>query len=418
MTRRKPLARNETGEKKEVTVLSPAEELEMIRQRLAELERGQRLGLVWRDIPEDVETRLRDEIPVLVHEKELDVPGFLPSDQAHILIEGDNLHALHVLQATHRGKVDVIYIDPPYNTKNREFIYNDTRIDEENKWRHSSWLSFMEKRLVLARELLSDGGVIFISIDDNEQARLRLLGDSIFGEKSFTGTFVWEKKRKASNLDGSIRGITEYVHCYSKGAPRPIVHPSDEVEDAKPYPFYNSGNGRAELIFPANMSFVSLEDGTYGPAEFPDRKTIVQLLDKVVIRGGKNVGSFRLKGEWRYSQTTLDSLIAYGEEIQFKGDKFKPYWINRDEGRVKKMKTLLTSDTYAIGTNEDATEELGMLLGRTPFKYPKPVSLIEALVTAGSHGRKDAVVLDFFAGSGTTLHAVVQANRADGGSRS
>ena len=109
--------------------------------------------------------------------------------------------------------------------------------------------------------------------------------------------------------------------------------------------------------------------------------------------------------------------MTRGEEIQFKGDKFKPYWINRDDSRVKKMKTLLNSETYSVGTNEDATDELDQLVGNTEFQYPKPVSLIEALVLAGTHGKKDSIVLDFFAGSGTTLHAVANANLFDGGSR-
>jgi adenine-specific DNA-methyltransferase len=180
MTQRAPLARNESGEK---------------------------LGLVWRDIPEDVEILLRDEIPVLIHEKELDVPGAIPSDQAHILIEGDNLHALHVLQATHRGKVDVIYIDPPYNTGN-EFRYNDKIIDKENPWRHSAWLSFMSKRLSLARELLAESGVIVISIDDNEQARLRLLCDEVFGASNFVVSAPTVMNLKGNQINSALLGPT------------------------------------------------------------------------------------------------------------------------------------------------------------------------------------------------------------------
>lgn len=177
--RSKPLVRNETSDTSDMPALSPGEELEKIRQRLAELERGQKLGLVWRDIPEDVETRLRDEMPVLIHEKDLDVPGALPNDQAHILIEGDNLHALHVLQATHRGSVDVIYIDPPYNTGDSDWKYNNKFVSSDDPYFHSQWLSFMDKRLNLAKDLLTENGVMIVTIDEHEVHRLALLLEKV-----------------------------------------------------------------------------------------------------------------------------------------------------------------------------------------------------------------------------------------------
>lgn len=133
------------------------------------LRKQKKYGLVWEDKPENVEERLREEHPVLVEDTskaiistEADVPN-------HILIEGDNLEALTALAYTHEGKIDVIYIDPPYNTGNKDFIYNDSFVDKEDSYRHSKWLSFMSKRLRIAKQLLSDKGVIFISIDDNEQ---------------------------------------------------------------------------------------------------------------------------------------------------------------------------------------------------------------------------------------------------------
>ena len=282
-------------ESKTPTADELAVEVVALRERVAELEAGAKLGLNWREIPEDVEILLAEQVPIFTHIKSLDVKGANPGPSAHLLIEGDNLHALYTLQATHKGRVDVIYIDPPYNT-GKEFMYNDKLIDKENRWRHSAWLSFMEKRLVLALDLLADAGVIFVSIDDNEVARLRLLCDTIFGEKAFIGMFIWEKKRKASNLDGSIRGITEYVMCYARGGARPLVHPSDEVEDAKPYPFYNTGNTRGILKFPIGMDFTKLADGVYQPGKYPDKKTLVTLLDKVTIKNGHNLDPFRLEG--------------------------------------------------------------------------------------------------------------------------
>ena len=156
------------------------------------LRKQKKYGLVWEDKPEDVEERLRDELPVLIE----DTTKAIISDDAdapnHILIEGDNLEALTSLTYTHEGIIDVIYIDPPYNTGNKDFVYNDHIVDKEDSYRHSKWLSFMSKRLRIAKQLLSDRGVIFISIDDNEQAQLKLLCDNpdLFGTTNFLGQLI------------------------------------------------------------------------------------------------------------------------------------------------------------------------------------------------------------------------------------
>ena len=190
-------------------------ELLSLRKRLADLETQRDLGLTWRQIPEAVEEKLVSEIPVLVYEPSLDIPGSIPSVSPHVLIEGDNLHALHVLQATHRGQVDAIYIDPPYNTGN-EFRYNDKIIDKENPWRHSAWLSFMSKRLSLARELLTESGVIVISIDDNEHARLRLLCDEVFGASNFVVSAPTVMNLKGNQDQLGFAGTHEYTIVYAR----------------------------------------------------------------------------------------------------------------------------------------------------------------------------------------------------------
>jgi adenine-specific DNA-methyltransferase len=390
-------------------------ELEAIRRRLAELESSQGFGLVWRSIPEAVESLLRDEVPVLIPEPALSVVGKIPSDQSHVLIEGDNLHALHVLQATHLGAVDVIYIDPPYN-RGKDLIYNDSMIDKADPFRHSKWLSFMAKRLELAWRLLSESGVMFISIDDNSQAQLKLLCDKLFGPDCFVANFVWVKKRKASNLDKSVRSITEYVLCYAK-SDSALIHPSDIVEADKPYPFYNSGNKRKTLDFPKGMRFSSIENQTIKPQVFSAKKTHVRLMNRVEIKNGVAQGPFTLEGEWRYSQDALNEMIRSGEEIIFKGVDFKPYFINKSTDRFKMMKTLLSMETYDIGTNEDGNQQIFDLIGNNVFEYPKPLSLITNLLSAVSTKSPSPVILDFFAGSGTTLHAVAQLNAADNGTR-
>ena len=141
-------------------------------------------GLVWEEKPEDVEEQLRSMLPVFKEVKERAIISEDKDAPNHILIEGDNLHALTALSYTHEGKIDVIYIDPPYNTGNKDFIYNDAYVDKEDTYRHSKWLSFMDKRLRLAKKLLSEKGVIFISIDDNELSQLKLLCDEVFGENN------------------------------------------------------------------------------------------------------------------------------------------------------------------------------------------------------------------------------------------
>src|SRR5699024_7242816 len=134
----------------------------------------------------------------------------------HLLIEGDNLHALKTMQYTHKNKIDVIYIDPPYNTGNTDFVYNDKFVDNEDSWRHSKWLSFMNKRLRLARELMTDEGVIFISIDDNEYAQLKLLCDQIFGEENFVANMVWKSRSSLQYSEPLISSQTEYILVYTK----------------------------------------------------------------------------------------------------------------------------------------------------------------------------------------------------------
>ena len=170
-------------------------------------------GLVWEDKPENVEEQLRSMLPVFKEVKERAIVADNPEAPNHILIEGDNLHALTALSYTHAGKVDVIYIDPPYNTGNKDFIYNDSYVDKEDTYRHSKWLSFMDKRLRLAKKLLSDKGVIFISIDDNEQAQLKLLCDEILGSNSFLGTLI-QDKLNSKNDTKNIQRNHEYIHVY------------------------------------------------------------------------------------------------------------------------------------------------------------------------------------------------------------
>ena len=173
------------------------------------LRKQKKYGLVWEDKPEGVEERLREELPMLIEGTDTDAPN-------HILIEGDNLEALTALAYTHEGNIDVIYIDPPYNTGNKDFVYNDKFVDSEDSYRHSKWLSFMNKRLRIAKQLLSDKGVIFISIDDNEHAQLKLLCDEVFGLNNLCGNIIWRKKSGGGQTDAFFVTEHEYILVYRK----------------------------------------------------------------------------------------------------------------------------------------------------------------------------------------------------------
>lgn len=181
------------------------------KSELIKLLRSQKkYGLVWEEKPEDAEQRMVNEQPVLVEVPERAIISDDAEAPNHILIEGDNLEALTALSYTHAGKIDVIYLDPPYNTGNKDFIYNDSFVDKEDGYRHSKWLTFMNKRLKIAKNLLSDKGVIFISIDDNEQAPLKMLCDEVFGNINLCGQLIWRKKSGGGQTD--IYFVTEHEY--------------------------------------------------------------------------------------------------------------------------------------------------------------------------------------------------------------
>ena len=166
-------------------------------ENLLRLVNGKRYGLVWEEHAELVDEKMRTEIPVFVEDETKKIVGNPDSQDYNFLLEGDNLHSLHLLQKTHAGKIDVIYIDPPYNTGNKDFIYNDKIVDKNDTFSHSKWLSFMERRLRIARDLLSPEGVIFVSIGDDENATLKLLMDEIFGKDNYLNQISVKTKQAA-----------------------------------------------------------------------------------------------------------------------------------------------------------------------------------------------------------------------------
>ena len=217
-----------TEEEYKIKIEELQKEIEILKKKQTEKIKAERYGLNWIDVPEAFEKESENKIPVLKEVKDKAVKND-DGKPTHILIEGDNYHALKCLNYTHAGKIDVIYIDPPYNTGSDGFIYKDARfleqfpdgttIPKEHSLRHSTWLSFMNKRLKLAKNLLSEKGVIFISIDDNEQANLKLLCDQIFGESLFLGNIDWESKTKSQNTKTAFDKLqpkVEHILVYSK----------------------------------------------------------------------------------------------------------------------------------------------------------------------------------------------------------
>lgn len=385
------------------------------RAALLELAATKRYGLVWEEREEAVEERLREELPVLVEDKDLALLDGGKDAPIHILIEGDNLEALTTLSYTHEGKVDVIYIDPPYNTGNKDFVYNDSFVDSEDSYRHSKWLSFMSKRLRIAKRLLSDRGVIFISIDDNEQANLKLLCDEVFGERNFVTNYVWQSTA-GSNTGTDIITVTEYVMLYCKNRNSVIFDGQEISEDAFPYSDeYEETRGKYAL----DKMDRRRVGGHYSEAlNFP-----IQCPDGTMRWPGG--GNERSDEGWNYLWSA--TKVKWGQEndfIVFKNGKDGWNIYNKRYSRIDNtgktidrttpFRNLITSDLF---NTAQGTAEITSIFGIRMFDFPKPSNLIKYLLTTIVRTHKSSTILDFFAGSGTTLHAVMQLNKEDGGKR-
>lgn len=355
-------------------------------------------GLVWEDKPEDVEERLRDELPVLHEVKDRFIDSDAPDAPNHILIEGDNLEALTTLSYTHEGKIDVIYIDPPYNTGNKDFVYNDSFVDSEDSYRHSKWLSFMNKRLKIAKQLLSDKGVIFISIDDNEQAQLKILCDEVFGCDNFTGNVIWEKT-DSPRMD--VKGFTvrhDYILVYQKSdfvlkriMPDEVPEHYNKIDD----------KGQRYYLKPLRLMGGHKSDSLYYGIKAPDGTMVYPM---------ETNGD---KGCWRWSKTKYEDEIDRIEWINGKKGWSANYRIYAENMTPTPANTVWTFDK--VGSTRTAKTELSNIVQQFIFSYPKPSSLISFIEKIASES--DSSILDFFAGSGTTLHATMQLNAEDGGHR-
>lgn len=367
-------------------------------------------GLVWEDKPEAIEERLRTELPVLKEVKSKAIISDNADAPNHIIIEGDNLESLTTLAYTHEGKIDVIYIDPPYNTGNKDFVYNDSYVDSEDSYRHSKWLSFMSKRLRIAKKLLSDRGVIFISIDDNEQANLKLLCDENFGSQNFIASYFWKRTSTPPALSYKVRRKLEYVLCYQKTDISQRTFAQGYV-DGGDVPLLNNGNPLGTLVFPKGSVKFGLPDGIYTKKS----SYKISLLDDVVVVNGTNENDFRASGHFKWGQSNLNKEISEGTYFLIKSAQFSPRF--QKMKKATKVPSNIIDEEVGVGTNEDAQKTLRDFNLEAVFDYAKPHTLISFLIRMPFWEEKEITVLDFFAGSGTTLHATMTLNAKDEGKR-
>ena len=366
-------------------------------------------GLVWEDKPEEVEERLRTELPVLVEDKDRALTAAGPDTPNHILIEGDNLEALATLAYTHAGKIDVIYIDPPYNTGNKDFVYNDSYVDSEDSYRHSKWLSFMSRRLKIAKKLLSDRGVIFISIDDNEQANLKLLCDEILGFSCFISTIIWRKQGGGKSDSKYLANNTEYVLCYGKNPEKfQTQAPDDSIFNKV------DENGRRYRLMSLDFGSLSYHKSLDYPIELPNGIVCYPGGSKEKWEARQN-GNFSTKDwTWRVSPKEYQKRLSEGI-IEFTQNKRTGQWKVQERLYLDTREGGLFENLLTDFTNRTANNEIQSIFGDRAFAYPKPTILIKFLLNLIR--KQNITVLDFFAGSGTTLHAVMQLNAEDGGKR-
>ncbi len=407
---------------------------------------SKKYGLVWEKHEEAVDVKMKDNIPVFTEVMDKEICTDV-NDNYNFLLEGDNLHCLRLLEKTHRGKIDVIYIDPPYNTGSKDFKYNDNFVDRLDGYRHSKWLSFMEQRLVIAEKLLSDKGAIFISIDDNEEAPLRMLCDEIFGEECFVANISWQRTYSPRNDSKGLSSEVEHILLYSGNIvwnpnklertekmdsiykspdndPKPWTSSSVTAPDAVAhqgmvYGIQHPFSG--EIMYPTMGRHWALGQeqmlenmnvwAKYKLVEIDDTEKRASLcgISADAVRGGilaimldepledarKKAQSVLEKGNWPYFYFTNKG----------KGGMRRKTYLEETDGR---MPTNLWS-FEEVGHTDGAKKELKAIFdGNIPFDTPKPIALLERIIHIASS--PESIVLDFFAGSGTTAHAVLTYN--------
>lgn len=386
-------------------------------------------GLNWEVHTENVEMKMDTHIPIFNEVKSKEILE-VENGKFNFLLEGDNLHSLKLLEKTHLENIDIVYIDPPYNTGSKDFTYDDKFIDKNDSYKHSKWLSFMSVRLSIIQRLLADTGVIFISIGEQELANLKLLCDDIFGETNFITIFSRQMKSGGAKGKYYTPNI-DYVITYAKNIQK-LPNFKALLTDKQIATFYNKeqkdGERAGELYGEERLFKASLD-------KRPNQRYYIQCPDgSFAIPPGENFPSNIVEGEiilpqgndkvWKWTYPTYQRELAK-DNIVFKQTKtsglvdengkqskwniYNKLWLSEQAN-----KGVVPSNFITEFENRQSSKELKDL--KLDFTYAKPVNLIKYLIQI-TNQKKDCTVLDCFAGSGTTGHAVLKLNESDGGNR-
>ena len=359
---------------------------------LSDLEKdvnGKKYGLIFEEHREEIDEVLATHTPVLAENSNLFIDN---GGNVNFLVEGDNLASLKLLEKTHRGKIDLIYIDPPYNTLKEGFTYSDTLVDKNDTFRHSKWLSFMKQRMRLAHNLLCGNGVIFISLDDNEVATLRILCDEIFGYQNFVANVIWEKKFSPQNDAKWLSDSHDHILVYAKN--KEEWHPNllsrtDEMDSR----YSNPDNDPRGPWASSDFTVKTASDAYMYPITTPSGRIVIPTASRSWVTSEAN-----------YLELLNDNRIWFGT----KGSnvpRIKTFLSEVQQGTVCKTLWYRTE----VGDTQEGTRDLKNVFGKAgAFTNPKPVRLIERVLDIASSD--NSVILDFFAVSGTTGHAVLKYN--------
>ncbi|WP_322906709.1 site-specific DNA-methyltransferase [Paenibacillus campi] len=384
-------------------------------EKLLQMLNTKKYGLVWEEHAEKVEEEMRTKIPVFVEEKSKKISDNLASDDYNFLLEGDNLHSLYLLEKTHFGKIDVIYIDPPYNTGAKDWKYNNSFVDDTDNFRHSKWISFMQRRLRIAKRLLSARGIIIVAIDHYELANLIELMDEEFGEKNRIGIVSVVHKPEGRNQEKFFGTSNEFALFYAKEKNKASFR--QVLINNNPEDYDKSDNIGAYKL----KNFIRMSDGKYAT-----RDAKPNFWYPIYISKDLSEYSFTEKKDF----FSVYPITSSGIERTWKTlpRSFSKYWdegnieVVENDGRIsifEKQRPNEVIKTHWIKTEYHAyhhgTKVLTELLGEKRFDFPKSVTLIKDILKLTSY--KESIILDFFAGSGTTGQAVVELNKEDDGNR-
>jgi len=358
--------------------------------------------------------------------KDLDFVAPKSSDNGNLIIEGDNLIALKALLPQYANRIDCIYIDPPYNTGNdngesKGWIYNDNvnspliqewlekEVTPDDMTRHDKWLCMMTPRVKLLRELLSDKGVLFMSIAHHEYHHLECLCDEIFTEENYVGRFIWKRKKQPSFLQKHIANVTEYILVYAKDKSKLGKLSIEKVTDDTRR-IDNASNEVSQRTFKKGLR-VKQNTKLIKKGLYKIRTMELEFLDDIHIKDGRTINEFKAKGQFRNKQADIDLFCE--EDLLFitENGGFRRLPTKEEQEKQKTVVDLLLD----WGDNQDSDKEIIELFGSKKFDFPKPVKLIKNLIASVQDD--ECIILDSFAGSGTTGHAVLELNKEDGGNR-